>query len=125
MLGIGVDIIDMNRMAETMHRSGDLFLKRAFSPVEIQTGKQSENPIAFYATAFAAKEAVFKALTLSWKLGIDLRDIEVCRGPFGEPAVKLSGQVERIAREKGVGHVMLSLSYEMDVAIAMVVLVGV
>ncbi len=124
MVGIGVDIIEMNRMAETIQRSGDIFLRRAFSPSEIERGKQSDNPVAFFATAFAAKEAVFKALTLNWEQGIDLRNIEVGRGPVGEPTGKLSGQVERIAREKGCIHVMLSLSYETDSAIAMVVLSG-
>ena len=124
MLGIGMDIISMNRMAETMQRSGDIFLRRAFSPSEIQRGKQSDNPVAFFATAFAAKEAVFKALALSWDQDIDLRNMEVCRGPVGEPLMELSGQVERIAREKGCVHVMLSLSYETDSAVAMVVLSG-
>lgn len=61
-------------------------------------------PRCFFATAFAAfaaKEAVFKALTLSWQPGVDFRKIEVSRGAAGKPLVALSGQVESIAQAKG------------------------
>ena len=125
MLGIGVDIISMHRMAETIGRSGDIFLKRVFTSSEIERGRQSENQIAFFATAFAAKEAVFKALVLSWEPGLDLRDMEVERGAVGEPLLKLSGQVARIAREKGCTRVLISLSYETEHAVAMAIGAGV
>ncbi len=122
MIGIGVDIVNVNRIADTIERSGDIFLRRVFSAAEIARGRQSDGPAAFFATAFAAKEAVFKALTLSWEPGVDFRNIEVSRGAAGEPLVALSGQVETIARARGCTRIMLSLSYESDSAIALVVL---
>ncbi len=118
MMGIGVDISSMKIMAETLDRSGNLFLRRVFTSDEITQGKTGENPIAFFATAWAAKEATFKALVLTWDQGIDLRDMEVTRGPAGEPLMNLSGAVKRIAREKGCARVLISLSYESEHAVA-------
>lgn len=123
MIGIGIDIIAIDRMAETIERSGDIFLRRVFTPAEIESGKRCDHPAAFFAMAFAAKEAVFKALTLSWEQGIDLRDIEISRGAVGQPLVKLSGQVERVAKEKGCGRVEISQSFETDMAVAVAVAV--
>ncbi|MBN1535769.1 MAG: holo-ACP synthase [Anaerolineales bacterium] len=123
MIGIGIDIVAINRMAETIERSGDIFLRRVFTPTEIESGKRCDHPAAFFAMAFAAKEAVFKALTLSWEQGIDLRHIEINRGEVGQPLVRLSGQVERAAKEKGCGRVEISQSFETDMAVAVAIAV--
>jgi holo-[acyl-carrier protein] synthase len=123
MMGIGVDIISMARMAETLDRSGDVFLKRVFSSTEIALGRQSANPTAFFAMSFAAKEAAFKALALRWEPGLDLRDMEVTRGPAGEPLLELSGQVARLAGEKGCARVLISLSYETEQAIGVALVI--
>ena len=125
MVGIGVDIISLTRMAETLNRSGEVFLNRAFTPAEVEAGGRCENPTAFFATAWAAKEATFKALVLNWAQDVDLRDMEVTRGPAGEPLMNLSGNVKRIASEKGCAKVLISLSYETEHAIAMVLLLEV
>lgn len=121
MIGIGIDIIAIDRMTETIERSGDIFLRRVFTPAEIDSGKRCDHPAAFFAMAFAAKEAVFKALTLSWEQGIDLRDIEINRGAVGQPLVKLSGQVEAVAKIKGCLRIEISQSFETDVAVAVAV----
>ncbi len=104
-----------------MQRSGDVFLERVYSPAEIVKGKGCESPLYYFASAFAAKEAVFKALTLSWQPGIDLRNIEISRGSSGEPLLTLSGRIAEIAAEKGKYEGSISLSYETTIAIAMVV----
>jgi holo-[acyl-carrier protein] synthase len=121
MIGIGIDIVTISRIAETLERSGDIFLRRVFSPSEIESGKRCDHPAAFFAMAFAAKEAVFKALTLSWQQGIDLRDIVISRGAVGQPLVSLSGQVEKVAREKGCTRIEISQSFETDVAVAVAI----
>ncbi|PKO13216.1 MAG: holo-[acyl-carrier-protein] synthase [Chloroflexi bacterium HGW-Chloroflexi-10] len=121
MLEIGIDIVNLADMTETLKRSGDIFLKRVYSPAEIKQGKGCENPMAFFASAFAAKEAVFKALKLTWQPGIDLRHIEVSRGPLGEPLITLSGRIGELAAAKGEHEMAISLSYETTIAIAMVV----
>jgi len=120
MKGIGIDMIELSRMAETIERSGELFLKRVFSKNEIQKARLSDNPTNYYASAFAAKEAVFKSLTLGWEREVDFREIEVGRGDCGEPLVRLRGDIKARAEARGCGRVLLSLSYETDLAVAMV-----
>lgn len=119
MKGIGIDIIKLTRMTETLERSGDFFLKRLFSNDELQISRCSDNPTNYYASAFAAKEAVFKALTLGWDQDVNFREIEILRGPSGEPLVHLKGAVKARAKAKGCQRVLLSLSYETDLAVAM------
>ncbi len=119
MIGIGIDIIELSRMAETIERSGEVFLKRVFSDIEMQKAHGSDNPTNYYASAFAAKEAVFKALTLGWEHEVNFREIEVLRGQSGEPLVQLGGAVKANAEAKGCHQLLLSLSYETDLAVAM------
>ena len=119
MKGIGIDMIELSRMDETIERSGDVFLKRVFSDDEIQKARCSDNPTNYFASAFAAKEAVFKALTLSWENEVNFREIEVLRGQSGEPLVRLHGAVKARAKAKGCDRVLISLSYETDLAVAM------
>ncbi len=119
MIGIGVDVIELSRMAETIERSGELFLKRAFSNDEIKKARLLDNPTNYYASAFAAKEAVFKALTLDWEREVDFREIEVSRGRNGEPLVHLRGDIKARAEAKGCHRMLLSLSYETNLAVAM------
>ncbi|MCG6879898.1 MAG: holo-ACP synthase [Deltaproteobacteria bacterium] len=124
MIGIGVDVIELSRMAETIERSGELFLKRAFSNDEIQKARLSDNPTNYYASSFAAKEAVFKALTLGWEREVDFREIEVGRGDCGEPLVRLRGDIKARAKAKGCHRVLVSISYETDLAVAMAFVEG-
>lgn len=119
MIGIGIDIIELSRMAETIERSGKIFLKRVFSDDEMQNAHSSDNPTNYYASAFAAKEAVFKALTLGWDQEVNFREIEILRGQSGEPLVRLKGEVKARAKAKSCHRVLLSLSYETDLAVAM------
>lgn len=121
MYGIGIDIIELSRMRETIQRSGTVFLKRVFSDNEIQKANTVNHPVNYFASAFATKEAVFKALSLNWEDGIKLPDIEVDRGEFGEPLVRLCGTIKSHARNNRYNQILVSLSYETNLAIAMVV----
>lgn len=121
MQGIGIDIIELDRMRETIERSGEVFLKRVFTTLEIQCGRSYASPTRFFASAFAAKEAVFKALVLDWDRGVDLREIEINRGVSGEPMAMLRGVVKMQAEAKGCSRVLISLSYETDLAVALAV----
>lgn len=121
MVGAGIDVIELSRMKATIARSGNLFLQRVFSTDEIEYGYGVEIPNNFFASAFAAKEAVFKAINLDWKLDIDFRDIEVGRGSCGEPTIQLSGTVMEQAEAKGCNRLLLTISYETDLAVALVI----
>ena len=77
MKGIGIDIIELGRMADTIERSGELFAKRVFSADEMREARCPDNPTNRFASSFAAKEAVFKGLTLGWEREVDFREIEM------------------------------------------------
>ena len=120
MIGIGFDIVEMQHMADILQRSGDVFLQRVYSDAEIQSAERSPNRIGFYGGNFAAKEALFKALMLNWTMDIDLRHIETLRGSHGVPMMKLSGIVAKIAEQKGVQNIHVSISSAMSMVIAIV-----
>lgn len=121
MLGVGVDLVNLQEMQETLQRSGDVFLTRVYCAEEIVQGHRCELPIHFFASGFAVKEAVFKALKLNWQSGVDFREIRVSRGEAGEPVVTLKGKVGEIASEKKMVCMEVSISYEKTMAIGFVV----
>jgi len=122
-LGMGIDIITISRMKEIVHRSGQLFLNRVFAPCELafahRLSEQSNDPIPYFASAFAGKEAVFKALTLGWEQDVDFRQIQVGREPDGTPVVTLVDSIKKQAQKKGCTRLLLSISYETNLAMVM------
>ena len=121
MIGIGIDLVRIQRMADIINRSGEVFIKKLFTDREIELSSQ-ENGIVYFAMRFAAKEAILKALSIGWTDGVKGTDIEIKRGKLGEPLVTLSGKVSEVAARKGVKRVFLSMSYDSEYAIAVAVL---
>jgi holo-[acyl-carrier protein] synthase len=121
MIGVGVDLVRIPRIAEAIDRSEIAFLNKVFTKREIENASP-ENRAAYFATRFAGKEAVLKALSIGWAYGAQGTDIQIDSGKSGEPIVTLSGRVRDIATEKGVKEVLLSLSYDGEYAIAVAVL---
>ncbi|MCB9651917.1 MAG: 4'-phosphopantetheinyl transferase superfamily protein [Deltaproteobacteria bacterium] len=116
---IGVDVITLARMARAVEGGGDTFLRRVYAPAERARASSSGDPLRAYAAAFAAKEAVFKALGVPWSPDGDLPNIEVGRDDTGRPTVTLTHGMARAAREKGIVGVELSISHEEDLVVAM------
>jgi holo-[acyl-carrier protein] synthase len=91
-LGIGTDIIEIDRIRKTFQRYGDRFLARIFTRSESDYCLTKADPAPNLAARFAAKEAVYKAVNGVIGLrGIPWRDIEVVRAPSGAPSVRLYG----------------------------------
>jgi phosphopantetheine--protein transferase-like protein len=76
----------------------------------------------YLAKLFAAKEAIFKTFGIAGSSDIQFSDIEISDGESGEPLVHLSGCFADLARQRGVGRVLVSLSYDGDYAVAVAVL---
>ena len=112
-LSVGIDIIEIDRIRRAVDRWGWRFLERVYTLEEIELF--ATRP-ASLAARFAAKEAVMKAL--GGKMG--WREIEVLRGPRGEPVLRLYGRALRRAQEKGA-RLTVSLSHSREYAIASVV----
>ena len=115
---IGVDVVELSRMRSILDRAGVAFLKRVYTPAE-RAQALGGDPVRFFASAFAAKEAVFKALSLDdWPTGFDLPQIEIGRDAAGRPNVRLLGPAASRLADGGVGDIHLSISYETDLAVA-------
>ncbi len=121
-LGIGVDLVDVPRIAEVRSRHGGQFLKRVFVEGEVEYCLKQKDPDISLAARFAAKEATLKALGKGWTHGMRWTDFEVMREPGGRPVLKLHGAAAKLANELGVKRAHLSLSHTTGQAMAMVVL---
>ena len=115
---LGVDIIEINRIAQTVERWGVRFLSRIYTRNELAYCRGRSPQLA---SRFAAKEAVMKALGTG-RHGVDWLDIEVIRLPGGRPAVQLHGRASKVAQTIGTRHIALSLSHSRDYAVASVVM---
>jgi len=116
-VGLGIDLVDIARMKRILERT-PAFARRVFSEEERAYCDARANPEAHYATRFAAKEAVVKALGTGFTQGIGVRDIEVVRNAKGVPRVVLHGRAAEVAREQGVQSLPISLSFTHDEAVA-------
>ena len=121
-VGTGIDIAEVPRIAEALARFGDRFLHRIFTDSEITYCDSKANRVERYAARYAAKEAAMKALGTGWCHGVRWRDIEVRRQPGGRPTIALHGKAAEIAAKLGAAHVALSLSHTAEQAIAQVIL---
>src|ERR1035437_6785297 len=111
---LGIDIIRVQRIRESLTRFGDRFSNRVLTPTEQAYVRGRAETMA---GRWAAKEAVSKVLGLGVR-GIGWRDIEIERLPTGQPAVKLHGRAARRAEQLGMGRVAISISHESDFAVA-------
>jgi len=119
-VSVGVDIVEIERIARTLARFGERFLRRVYTEAEIAycRGKPSR-----LAARFAAKEAVAKALGVGvfWHEGVYWRDVEVIRDHRGKPGVRLHGGALERAQQEGLTNWALSLSHSREYAVAMAV----
>jgi holo-[acyl-carrier protein] synthase len=121
-VGTGIDLAEVPRIADSIRRFGDRFVQRIFTEGEIHYCESKANRVERYAARFAAKEAAMKALGTGWSHGVTWRDLEVCRMPGGRPTITFHGKAAEFATRLGVVHVALSLSHTKDHAIAQVIL---
>ena len=98
------------------------FEELVFTPAEIATCARRRDREHALAARFAAKEACFKALGTGWARGVSFRQVEVVGVEGERPELRLTGQAGERAEALGVRRIHLSLSHELDVAAAMVVL---
>jgi len=119
-LSVGIDLVRVSRVAESLERFGERYLRRVFTDAEIAYATSAPGEAATrLAARFAAKEAAFKALRLADSMA--WRDIEVRRTPTGACDLVFHGAVGRAALASGVEEAAVSLSHEGDYATAVVV----
>jgi holo-[acyl-carrier protein] synthase len=121
-LGTGIDIIEVSRIAASYEKFGERFLNRILKPAEIAYALSHKNPAPFLAARFAAKEAISKAFGTGIGKHLGWQDMEVARKESGEPFVILHGSGVHLLKERGGRIVHLSLSHTEHYAAAMAIL---
>ena len=121
-LGIGQDIIEIARVKAELAKDGDSFKSELFTPLEIEYCDNKHYPERHYAARFAAKEALFKAMTVPKGTGISWLEVEIQNGFGGEPLIILSGEAFMQGERMGVNRILVSLSHTTELASASVIL---
>jgi holo-[acyl-carrier protein] synthase len=118
-IGIGTDIIEINRIEKIMMRTSS-FIEKSFTSNEIEYFKLKGLKANVIAGNFAAKEAISKALGTGFR-GFGLQDIEVLRDELGKPIVNLSEKIHNLLDIKEF-NIYVSISHSKENAIAYAVM---
>ena len=125
-IGIGSDLSDIRRVAETLERFGERFTNRIFTEIERTRSERKPDRASSYAKRFAAKEACAKALGTGMRAGVFWRDMGVVNMRSGQPTMALTGgAAERLAKMTPPGHravIHLSLTDDHPYAQAFVII---
>jgi holo-[acyl-carrier protein] synthase len=121
-VGTGIDIAEVPRIAESIKRFGERFIRRVFTDGEIRYCDSKANRFERYAARFAAKEAAMKALGTGWNHGVRWQDVEVSREPGRRPTIRFHGKAAEFAACLNTKNISLSITHTPDQAIASVIL---
>lgn len=119
-VGVGIDVLETERMERALARWGSRFEERIFNPAERRDCAERADKTQALAARFAAKEACLKALGVGWLAR--LSEVEVRRSESGAPLIQVRGLIAQRARELGVKSIHVSLTHQPRLAAAVVVL---
>ncbi len=122
-IGLGLDATDIDRIASTIERYGDRFLRRIFTAGEIAYCARRRVPAIHFAGRFAAKEAAMKALGTGNSQGVLWRDVEIVRRG-GPPQLQFHGGAGRRFAAIGGASSLLTITHSDDLALAEVLILG-
>lgn len=123
LIGLGTDVIEVERVREVLERQGDRFLQRVFTDEERAYCAGKAHPHKHYAARFAAKEAVSKCFATGIGAELGWRSVSIHHGARQQPLVRLDAQGEALLRRVGATHVHVSLSHTEAMAVAVAALV--
>ena len=123
-LGVGVDIVDIDRIRDMRERQGDRFIQRVYTQVEQDYCLRMKFPDKHLAARFAAKEAVSKAFTTGIGEHFNWTSIGVVVGERGQPEIELGEASQRFMKSVGGTRIAISLSHTETTAIAFAALIG-
>jgi holo-[acyl-carrier protein] synthase len=121
-LGIGIDIIEVARIASSYEKFGERFVNRLLLADEIAYCLSHKNPAPFLAARFAAKEAISKAFGTGIGASLGWQDMEICKKESGEPFVVLHGKGKKLFKSRRAKRLLVSLSHTVNYAAATAIL---
>src|SRR5436190_19055221 len=121
-IGIGVDLVECDRIQRSLDRFGEKFLRRVFTVGEIEYSMSMKYPARHLAARFAGKEAVSKAFGTGIGKAMGWRNIDIRKKKSGEPLLIFSGAAQELATKRGVTSAIIRLSHTYRHAMACVVL---
>jgi len=116
--GIGIDVVEVDRIEAAIERQGEAFLSKLFRDDEREYCEKQKRPGLHFAARFAAKEAVSKALGTGIGGSVGWLDMEVVRGESGAPVMEFHGKAKDFLLAQGISEVQVSLSHARDYAAA-------
>ena len=120
--GIGIDVVEPQRIARLIDKYGERFARRVLTPQEWGAFERTIRPVLFLANRFAAKEAFSKAMGTGFRYPVTLQCISVVQNKLGKPGLAFHPKLEALIKSVGiVGH-HLTISDEKSLACACVVL---
>ena len=119
--GIGIDIIEVDRIAEKIEKNSG-FKELVFSENEIAYCESKAHKHEHYAARFAAKEAFFKALGTGWLNGTAFNEIEIINDERGKPSITLLGETNNVISALRLGTISVSLTHIKAIASAFVII---
>ncbi len=120
-IGLGLDLVEVDRIRASLDRFGDRFLDRIFTRQERRYCASKRFPAQHLAGRFAAKEAAAKALGTGLSRGVAWHEFEVVRQPGRPPELALFGRALHLAEALGVARISLSLTHTDRYATAIVI----
>lgn len=121
-VGIGLDIIEVDRIRDVYLRHKERFTKRVLTESELAYVMKYKDPAERLAGRWAAKEAAFKALGTGLAEGMHWRDVEVVRAPSGKPDIRFHGAARKRFQELGATLCHLTITHGDNMAVAQVIL---
>lgn len=111
LFGIGIDVVETQRVESSLSEFGEAFLKRIFTEAEREYCEQRKRSVLHYSARFAAKEAVSKAMGTGIGKHVAFTEIEIINKPSGEPEVILLGNAKKFAEENRFSMIKISLTH--------------
>ncbi len=111
-IGIGIDIIEIDRIKKSIDDYGDQFLQKIYTENEIKYCLSKQDKYQHLAARFAAKEAIYKAISSNWNSELSWQDMDIVNAPNGMPEVKFRGHLEKfLSKDK---ELKISMSHSRD-----------
>ena len=116
--GTGIDIIEVDRIKNSIQKYSDRFKKKIFTQKEIDYCHSQADPAKHFAARFTVKEAVLKCFGRGMTGGILWKDIEVDKLNYGQPVLNLYGNGKELFNQLNLKHIHISITHDKTYAVA-------